>query len=108
MQPSTFRSLLIGLATLFTGLFAMVCIPPFLQNPDIVAAFGGGFANPFATAYSLDVIFCWLVLATWVFYEAKTQDIKHGWLALLLGLVPGVAVGFSAYLLLRLGQQRGA
>jgi hypothetical protein len=43
-----------------------------------------------------------VVLTTWVVYEAKTRPVKHGWIAPLLGLVPGVATGFAVYLLLRL------
>ena len=34
--------------------------------------------------------------------HTKTRPVKHGWIAPLLGLVPGVAAGFAVYLLLRL------
>ena len=108
MSTSTFRALLIGLAATFALAFAAICIPPFLQNPDLVGAFAAGFVNPFAAGYALDTIFCWLVLACWVIYEAKAHGIRHGWVALMLGVVPGVATGFAVYLLLRLAQAQRA
>jgi hypothetical protein len=45
------------------------------------------------------------VLAIWVLYEARMKGIRHGWIALALGVVPGVATGFGVYLLLRLNQE---
>jgi Terpene cyclase DEP1 len=106
MNINTFRTLLILLATAFTIAFMVLCIPPFIQNPDIIGALGSGFVNPYASGYSLDVFFCWAVLATWIVYESRVKGIRHGWVALVLGLVPGVAVGFAVYLLLRLKQGR--
>jgi len=108
MTQHTFRALLIGLGSTFVVAFAFVCIPPLLRNPDVIGAFAAGFVNPFAAGYALDVVFCWLVLASWVRYEAKVHGIKHGWVALLLGIAPGVATGFAVYLLLRLTQTQGA
>ncbi|MBK7685675.1 MAG: DUF2834 domain-containing protein [Rhodocyclaceae bacterium] len=107
MSLNTFRALLVGFGATFAVAFTVICVPPFLRNPDIIGAFAGGFVNPFATGYALDAIFCWLVLACWVTYEAKLDGIKHGWVALILGVVPGVATGFAVYLLLRLGQAQG-
>ena len=106
MITLTFRISLLILAAAFTVAFVWVCIPPFLENPDIIGAFAGGFVNPYATGYALDVFFSWGVLAVWVVYEAKVKRIRNGWLALVLGVVPGVAVGFAVYLLLRLKQDR--
>jgi Terpene cyclase DEP1 len=108
MSLNIFRALLIVLGSTFAVAFAVVCIPPLLVNPDVIGAFAAGFVNPFAAGYALDVIFCWLVLASWVTYEAKVHGIKHGWVALLLGLTPGVATGFAVYLLLRLTQAQRA
>jgi uncharacterized membrane protein len=108
MSLNIFRALLIVLGSTFAVVFAVVCVPPLLQNPDIIGAFAAGFVNPFAAGYALDVIFSWLVLASWVTYEAKVRGIKHGWAALVLGVAPGVATGFAAYLLLRLAQAQGA
>lgn len=106
MNTHAFRISLLVLATAFTVAFVEVCIPPFLENLDIVAAFAGGFVNPYASGYAFDIFFTWGILAAWVLYEAKAKGIRHGWVALVLGVVPGVAVGFAVYLLLRLKQER--
>lgn len=106
MSTQAFRLSLIVLAALFTGAFVVICIPPFLANPDILGAFGAGFVNPYASGYALDIFFTWGVLAAWVLYEARARGVRHGWIALVLGVVPGVAVGLAVYLLLRLGQER--
>lgn len=62
--------------------------------------------HPYASGYSMDVLVCWAILAAWVIYEAKTYSVRKGWLCLLLGIFPGVAVGFALYLLLRAKQIR--
>lgn len=105
MNQSTFKLLLILLAAGFAVALAAICLPPLIDNPDLIAAITSGFVNPYATGYSLDAITCWFVLAVWVWYEAKEKRIRHGWLALALGVVPGVATGFAVYLLLRLQQE---
>lgn len=106
MSMQSFRLSLLFLAAAFTVAFVVICIPPFLENPDIIGAFAGGFVNPYASGYALDIFFTWGVLAAWVLYEAKAKGIRHGWVALVFGVVPGVAVGLAIYLLLRLGQER--
>lgn len=105
MSESLFKGLLWLLALGFAAVFAVVVVPPLFENPDIVGASLAGFVNPYAAGYATDAIMCWCVLAVWVVYEARTLGIKHGWAALLLGLVPGVATGFAVYLLIRLRQQ---
>ncbi|AJD47101.1 hypothetical protein S7S_03395 [Isoalcanivorax pacificus W11-5] len=80
-------------------------MPPLLDNPDILGAALAGFVNPYAAGYATDTIMCWCVLAVWVLYEARATGIKYGWIALVLGVVPGVATGFAIYLLIRLNQQ---
>lgn len=102
MSASLFRVFLYLLAIGFTIAFAAVVVPPLLQDGDVVGAFAAGFVNPYASGYALDIFFCWFVLAVWVVYEARVRKIRHGWLALVLGVVPGVATGFAFYLLLRL------
>ncbi|MEH6345390.1 MAG: DUF2834 domain-containing protein [Bermanella sp.] len=104
MTTRMFKNTLLILAIFFTLAFCTIVLPPLLSNPDIIGAFAAGFVNPYATGYSLDVFFCWAILAVWVVYEAKNLGVKHGWLCLLLGIIPGVAVGFSLYLILRNGQ----
>ncbi|MAL97294.1 DUF2834 domain-containing protein [Hydrocarboniclastica marina] len=101
MNSRLFTALLVVLGAGFAAVFVILVLPPLLQNADVLGAFAGGFVNPFAAGYSLDVIFCWLILAVWVIYEAKLKGIRHGWVTLVLGVVPGVATGFAAYLLLR-------
>ena len=86
----------------FAAAFVVLCLPPLWHDPDILAAAAAGFVNPYASGYALDTILCWCVLAVWVKYEAAAKGIKYGWVTLLLGVVPGVATGFAAYLLLRL------
>ncbi len=101
MSERQFRAIIIGVALGFTLLFAVVVMPPLIENPDIFGAFAAGFANPYSSGYSADVVACWLILAAWVVFEARSRGVRHGWLCLLLGVVPGVAVGFATYLLLR-------
>ena len=88
-------------AIIFMLIFGFVVLPEFFKNPDIIQAFASGFTNPFASGYSSDVIACWAILCVWIIHEARSKHIKHGWLCLVLGVVPGVAVGFALYLLLR-------
>lgn len=78
--------------------------PMFIANPDLIGAVKAGFVNPYATGFSTDTICCWLVLAAWVVYEKFEKGIKHGWIALVIGLVPGVATGFALYLVMRMRQ----
>ena len=101
-----FKACLILSAILFSAIFFYLVIPELLKDPDIIGAFAAGFVNPFAAGYSTDVLFCWFVLAVWVWFEASSRSIKHGWVCLLLGIVPGVAVGLALYLLLRHTQLR--
>jgi uncharacterized membrane protein len=88
----------------FSVIFCVVVAPPLLQSGDVVGAALAGFVNPYASGYAWDTILCWLVLAVWVVYEKRSLSIRHGWIALVVGLVPGVATGFALYLLLRLRQ----
>lgn len=104
MNESAFKVSLLLAALLFTGVFCFLVIPPLLENPDIMGAFAAGFVNPYAAGYSSDVFFCWFVLASWVWFEASNHSIKYGWICLALGVVPGVAVGFALYLLVRHSQ----
>ena len=101
MNEQQFRAVIIAVAVGFTVLFSVVVVPPLIDNPDILGAFGAGFVNPYSSGYSADVVACWLILAAWVAFEARSKGVKHGWLCLVVGAVPGVAVGFAAYLLIR-------
>lgn len=101
MTGKVFTVLVSACALLFTAFFCVTVVPPLLEDPDILGAFAAGFVNPYASGYSTDVIVCWAILAVWVTYEAKASSIRHGWVCLVLGIVPGVATGFGLYLLLR-------
>ncbi len=104
MPDLAYRVVIATVAIAFTGFFLVVPVPPALESGDIVGAFAGGFVNPYASAYALDAIGCWAVLAAWVAHEARTSGVRGGWACLLLGLVPGVVVGFAAYLVVRARQ----
>jgi hypothetical protein len=106
MSTAAFRLLLVALAAALAVAVVVLVVPPFLRDPDPLAVVAAAFVNPYAAAFSLDAVLCWLVLAVWVAYEAKVRGVRRGWVALVLGLVPGVAAGFAAYLLLRLRQER--
>src|SRR6056297_1811190 len=107
MPKSVFRAIVICAACFFTLFFALVVLPPLIEDPDIWGAFAAGFVNPYSSGYSMDVLVCWVVLAAWVAYEARAYSVRKGWVCLLLGIVPGVAVGFALYLLLRTKQVQG-
>jgi len=102
MSRSMYRGLLWLLALLFAASFSAVVLPSYLaEQPGLFAAFAAGFVNPYASGYALDAILCWWVLAVWVAHDAHAHGIRRGWIALLLGIVPGVATGFAVYLLMR-------
>ena len=104
MSDRSFRVAVTAVGLAFTAFFAVLVVPPLIDDPDILGAFGAGFVNPYASGYSADVIACWVILAIWVVFEARSRSVKHGWLCLVVGVVPGVAVGFAAYLVLRSNQ----
>ncbi len=60
--------------TLAAGLlavaFSVIVMPPLLASGDITGTFAAGFVNPYATGYSLDGIFCGIVLLIWVLMSA--------------------------------------
>lgn len=104
MNQPWFRALIAVIGSLFALAFALLVVPPLLESRDVVGAFAAGFVNPYAAGYALDTICCWCVLTVWVIHEARAKGIRHGWLAVVLGVVPGVATGFAVYLLLRMRQ----
>ncbi|PWR25985.1 DUF2834 domain-containing protein [Zavarzinia aquatilis] len=107
MNDGLYKAVLVLLGLGFAVAFAVICLPPLIANPDILGALGQGFVNPYSTGYSLDVLTCWAVLAVFVLWERQTLGIRHGWIALALGVAPGVATGFAFYLLLRAHALRG-
>ena len=107
MPQPLFKALVLLIGLGFAAAFAVLVLPPLLQNPDVLGAFAAGFVNPYASGYALDAICCWALLTVWVIHEARTEGVRHGWIAVLLGIAPGVATGFAAYLLLRLRHNSG-
>lgn len=106
MTPHIFKWIVAGIGMAFAAAFAWTVVPPLVQQPDIVGAFAAGFVNPYASGYALDAISCWGILTAWVLFEARSAGVKHGWIAIVLGIAPGVATGFAFYLLLRMHQGR--
>lgn len=109
MNATVYKTLLLLLALGFALAFGVTVLPPLLAKPDLMGAALAGFVNPYAAGYATDAIMSWCVLAVWVWHEARTEGMRHGWIALLLGIAPGVTTGFAVYLLMRLrasSQQR--
>lgn len=104
MSKTVFEALVIGFGVLFAIAFSIVVVPPLLESGDVPGAFAAGFVNPFSSGYSLDVILCAFILFAWIIYERSALGIKHGWIAIPLSFVPGVATGFALYLVLRTRQ----
>lgn len=104
MTDTRFRYALWSLAIGFTIAFCAICVPPLMRDFDPVGAALDGFVNPFAAGYATDILFTYAVLAVWIFYDATVNGIRKGWIALPIGLVPGVAAGLAVYLLMRTKQ----
>ena len=104
LTEPVFRIALYIALIFFTTVFAVVVLPPLIAEPDVIGAFAAGFVNPYASGYATDVLVCWGILAAWVAHEARRFGVRHGWICLVLGVVPGVAVGFALYLLIRRSQ----
>lgn len=105
MSEGVFKGLMAIVAVAFS-LFFFVTMVPALLSPEwtVLSGILGGFVNPFAAGYSTDVILCWIVLTAWIVYERQHHGVKHGWVCVLLGAMPGVVVGFALYLILRMRQ----
>jgi hypothetical protein len=104
MGTTVFQASIAAIAILFTAIFGVVVIPPFMEQPDLIGAFAAGFVNPFSSGYAVDVFCCYAILLVWVIAEA--HKVRYGWVCLLVGIIPGVAVGLALYLLLRMRQGR--
>lgn len=108
MTVPLFKTTIVAAAAAFTALFVYWCVPAMIENPDLIGAFAAGFVNPYASGYAADTLACWAILTAWIAFEARTKGVRHGWIFVALGIIPGVAVGFAGYLLLRMRQlERG-
>lgn len=101
MTRTVFEGTVALFAAVFAVAFSVVVVPALIDSGDIAGAFAAGFVNPFSSGYSLDAIMCGLVLVVWVAYERSALGIRHGWVAVLLSVVPGVATAFGVYLFIR-------
>lgn len=104
MNVRLFSIIVAVMALIFTAFFFVSVVPALLADFDVLAAFAAGFVNPYSSGYSADVIVCWFILATWVWFEKAEYRVRNGWVCLIVGIVPGVAVGFAAYLIMRQSQ----
>lgn len=105
MSNTLYRSMLWILALGFAVAFCIIALPAALQETNPLRFVTDAYVNPYSSGYATDTLSCWAVLAVWIIHEARTEDVRHGWVALLLGVVPGVATGFAVYLLLRSKQK---
>jgi len=101
LTKSVFETLVAALGAAFALAFLVIVVPPLMASGDIVGAFAAGFVNPYASGYSLDAILTGLILVVWVVYERRTLGVRHGWIAILLCFLPGVATALAYYLILR-------
>jgi len=104
MSKGVFAGLTILIGAAFAVAFATIVLPPLFASGDVPGAFAAGFVNPYASGYSLDTICCGLLLIVWMFYERRRYGIRHGWVVIPLSAIPGVAVAFAVYLILRMKQ----
>ena len=102
MPETRFDWILIAIAAAFVVALTAIVVPTFVDDGlDIVHAIDEAFVNPYASGFATDIVFTYLILFAWVVYEANYRDVQHGWVALVLGFLIGVAVGLAAYLLIR-------
>src|ERR1700712_3888492 len=108
MTDRSFRAALLALVVVFVVLFVAIVLPTLVRDGF---DFGGGaratFANPYASAVSVDVLMTYAVLVVWVVHEARSKRVRRGWIALAIAVVTGVTVGLAAYLLIRARQVEG-
>lgn len=94
---------LVLIAGAFSVAFFALIVPGIFPIHDFVQqTLLNGYVNPTAAGYTTDTLACACVLTAWVIYERITLGIRGGWIALVVSVVPGVAVGFAAYLLIRM------
>lgn len=107
MSERVFRLIVSLAGGAFLAVFVAVVIPPLLAEGDVMGAFAAGFVNPYASGYSSDVLACFAILTAWILYERQRYGVRHGVWCIALSIVPGVAVGFALYLLIRMRQVEG-
>lgn len=95
-------TIIVGIAAAFSVFFFAGVLPALVPVVDLAkVALLDGLVNPTAMGYTADTIATALVLMAWIAYERVARGVRRGWIAAVLCLVPGVAVGLTAYLLIR-------
>lgn len=106
MSERVFLLVVGAIGIIFALAFSVTVAPLLMRNLDLPGAIAAGFVNPYSTGFALDALSSWLVLTVWIVYEAEALKLKYGWVAVLLGLIPGTVTGFAFYLVLRTIQLR--
>ncbi len=101
MNKQLFEIICAVAALSFTIAFCAVVVPPLWDSGDIWGALAAGFVNPYASGYSLDVLFSAFVLIIWIVYDRAAFNVRYGWVAIPICLVPGVAPALAIYLIIR-------
>ena len=101
MNELNFKRAIIISAAVFLAVFLFYTLPAALAQGDLIKSFADGFVNPLAAGYSTDVIACGFIFFFWVLFEAKQYGVRFGWICIILSFIPGVAVAFALYLLIR-------
>ena len=75
MTEPFFKAIIIAAATVFMALFVYWCIPPMIENPNLIGAFAAGFVNPYASGYAADTLACWAILPAWIAHLRRGQRV---------------------------------
>lgn len=95
-------AIIVGIAAAFSAFFFGGVLPALVPVVDLAkVVLLDGLVNPTAMGYTADTIATALVLMAWIAYERVARGVRRGWIAAVLCFVPGVAVGLTAYLLIR-------
>lgn len=68
---------------------------------DPATTFGGMFANNYASAFSIDLLFVVFVFFIWSYDQSVKHGIKKIWLIWLITMLFGLAGGFPLFLYLK-------
>ncbi|MEN8788818.1 MAG: DUF2834 domain-containing protein [Flavobacteriaceae bacterium] len=68
---------------------------------DLAATFSGMFANNYATAFSVDLLWVVLVFFLWSYHQSVKHGIGKIWLIWLITMLFGLAGGFPLFLYIK-------
>lgn len=101
MSERNFLIIIAAIGLGFSAIFGVTVLPLLLRDFDPFGAIAAGFVNPFSSGFALDTLSSWLVLSIWIVYETRARGIRHGWISIVLGIVPGTVTGLASYLIIR-------